>query len=303
MLLPAPMTAHHPVLPSTAAIRSNTSIASAVGVSKPPRTAGSTHPVDAAVTQRVDYLVREAAAVADVIHVLAHEGERGIDCMRHVDRFSDHGFTVRTTAPRGLERTSPAGTTPLLNGSRGLSPRVTSYSSGVAHKAMPRARERVPAEHARSPRIPLRPDPRLRPLLTHDYGGFDEDSSPHGDFVDPRQRDDAADHQSGGLAVAAAGARQRPGRHLHTYRGARGHPPICEAILAPLGAYKRARVGRSRRSADLARRLSRTSSAPRPAGSASSVQSAPRPGRSAPDCSTTFLLDRGARTDRSRRQK
>ncbi len=42
MLLPAPMISHHAVLPSTIAIRSSTSMTSAVVASNPPRLEGST---------------------------------------------------------------------------------------------------------------------------------------------------------------------------------------------------------------------------------------------------------------------
>ena len=93
MLLPAPMIAHHPVLPSTAEmLLEHLHRVGGRGLQSA-EDGREHHPVDAGVAQRVDDHVRETAAVVDLVDVLADDGERGVDGVVDVDGLGDHGVS------------------------------------------------------------------------------------------------------------------------------------------------------------------------------------------------------------------
>ena len=89
---------------------------------------------------------------------------------------------------------------------------------------------------AHSPRLALTPDPRLRPLLAHRYEGFDEDSTPRGEFVIP----------AGVVTPLVVDVEASPWRPPALVYGPNGShtvvdtacpPAYIEMCLAPLGAY------------------------------------------------------------------
>ena len=106
----------------------------------------------------------------------------------------------------------------------------------VAQEAAPRDRECALAEHERTPAIPLPADPRLRPWVIGDYGGFDEESVPHAPVALPATLVTP-------LVVDVSCSPLRPPVFVNGPTGTytRVDGPCAPAVmvrLAPLGAYK-----------------------------------------------------------------
>jgi AraC-like DNA-binding protein len=106
----------------------------------------------------------------------------------------------------------------------------------VVHEAAPQRGERARVEHERTPPIRLEADARLRSWVVHGYGGFDEASLPHDDFVAPATLVTP-------LVVKVRDQRLHPPVLVSgpsgTYTRVEG--PCASLIrvhLAPLGAYK-----------------------------------------------------------------
>jgi AraC-like DNA-binding protein len=106
----------------------------------------------------------------------------------------------------------------------------------VAHPAGRRSGEQARAEEARRPRISYRPDARLSSIVAGGDDGYDQDSSPRGDFVIPASVTTT-------LVVKVEDSPLRPPVFVlgpsgsFTRVSGRCAPAYIEMRLAPIGAY------------------------------------------------------------------
>jgi AraC-like DNA-binding protein len=111
----------------------------------------------------------------------------------------------------------------------------------VVREAEPQRRElaRVERELGFSPSILLAVDARLRSWVVHGYGGFDEASLPHGDFVVPATLVTPLTVYVVDVSYLPSRPPARVNGPSSIYTLAEGpYAPAIMASLAPLGAYK-----------------------------------------------------------------
>ena len=149
---------------------------------------------------------------------------------------------------------------------------------------------------ARSQRVALRPDPRLRPLLTHRYESFAGSATTRREFVIPAGvvtpliiDVEAAPRRPAGLVYGPNGC--------HTVVDSACPPAYIETCLAPLGAYRVLGPAVAEMSESIVGL--EDSSAPTqhgsPSGSSPRRRGCSAHGCSTPSCSTAAPADRSRR--------